>query len=41
VRKSPTTAELVALSDNLGLVELFAEFVAFAMEGETIKPLIC
>jgi hypothetical protein len=27
--KSPTEAELVALTDNLGLVELFEEFVSF------------
>jgi hypothetical protein len=40
VSKSPTEAELVALSDNLALVELFSEFVAFVMDSEEIKPLV-
>jgi hypothetical protein len=29
--KSPTEAELIALTDNLGFVELFQEFVEFLM----------
>jgi hypothetical protein len=40
VSKSPTEAELVALSDNVGFAELFAEFVGFAMNSEQMKPLI-
>jgi hypothetical protein len=40
VSKSPTEAELVALSDNLALVELFSEFVAFVTDSEEIKPLV-
>jgi hypothetical protein len=40
VSKSPTEAELVALSDNIGFAELFAEFVAFVMNSEQMKPLI-
>jgi hypothetical protein len=40
VSKSPTEAELVALSDNIGLAELFAEFVAFVTNSEQMKPLI-
>jgi hypothetical protein len=40
VSKSPTEAELVALSDNVGFIELFAEFVAFVMNSEQMKPLI-
>jgi hypothetical protein len=40
VSKSPTEAELVALSDNIGLAELFAEFVAFVTNSKQMKPLI-
>jgi hypothetical protein len=40
VSKSPTEAELVALSDNIGFAELFAEFVAFVTNSEQMKPLI-
>jgi hypothetical protein len=40
VSKSPTEAELVALSDNVGFVELFAEFVAFVTNSGQMKPLI-
>jgi hypothetical protein len=40
VSKSPTEAELVGLSDNVGLAELFAEFVAFVTNSEQMKPLI-
>jgi hypothetical protein len=40
VSKSPTEAELVALLDNIGFTELFAEFVAFVTNSEQMKPLI-
>jgi hypothetical protein len=40
VSKSPMEAELVALSDNIGFAELFAEFVAFVTNSEQMKPLI-
>jgi hypothetical protein len=40
VSKSPTEAELVALSDNIGFAELFVEFVAFVTNSEQMKPLI-
>jgi hypothetical protein len=40
VSKSPTEAELVALSDDVGFIELFAEFVAFVTNSEQMKPLI-
>ncbi len=40
VSKSPTEAELVALSDNLGFVELFHEFVSFLVNDKIKKPLI-
>ena len=35
--KSPTEAELIALTDNLGLVELFQEFVEF-VSRKKIEP---
>ncbi len=35
-----SSAELVALSDNLGLVGLFAEFLSFVTNRKEIKPLI-
>jgi hypothetical protein len=38
--KSPTEAELIALTDNLGLVELFQEFVVFVMKKTTKTPMI-
>lgn len=39
--KSPTEAELVGLTDNLGLVELFQEFWCFINNNKNIaKPLI-
>jgi hypothetical protein len=40
VSKSPTEAELVALSDNIGFVELFAELVEFMLNMKGRKPLI-
>jgi hypothetical protein len=40
VSNSPTEAELVVLSDNAGFIELFAEFVAFIMNSEQMRPLI-
>jgi hypothetical protein len=38
--KSPTEAELIALTDNLGLVELFQEFVYFVTKKTTKTPVI-
>ena len=40
VTKSPTDSELVAWSDNVYFVELFAEFLAFVMNAEYKPPLI-
>jgi len=40
VTKSPTDSELVALSDNISFVELFAEFIAFITNAEIETPLI-
>jgi hypothetical protein len=40
VSKSLTEAELVALSDNLGLVELLVDFLAFITDLKEIKPLV-
>jgi hypothetical protein len=40
ISKSPTEAELVALSDTLGFVELFAEFLGFVTDSEPLKPKI-
>ncbi len=40
VRKSPTEAELVALLDNLGIVELFQEFISFVTNSRVEIPLI-
>ncbi len=36
--KSPTEAELILLTDNLGLVELFQEFVEFVMRKKIEMP---
>ena len=33
IAKSPTEAELVRLTDNIGLVELFHEFISFYLES--------
>jgi hypothetical protein len=38
--KSPTEAELIALTDNLGLVELFREFLEFVTQGPVPPPTI-
>ncbi len=38
--KSPTEAELIGLSDNLGLVELFKEFVEFLVGREIEIPIV-
>ncbi len=38
--KSPTEAELIGLSDNLGRVELFQEFLEFLMMQEIKMPVI-
>ena len=38
--KSPTEAELVALTDNLGLVELFHEFVCFLLGRHAPVPIV-
>jgi len=40
VTKSPTESELVALTDYIGLVELFAEFVAFVTNSPISVPVI-
>jgi hypothetical protein len=36
--KSPTEAELIALTDNLGLIELFQEFVEFITKKKIGLP---
>jgi hypothetical protein len=38
--KSPTEAELIALTDNLGLVELFKEFLEFIMQSNVSTPVV-
>jgi hypothetical protein len=38
--KSPTEAELIALMDNLGLVELFQEFVEFITRKKVSTPVV-
>jgi hypothetical protein len=38
--KSPTEAELIALTDNVGLVELFKEFVEFLMMQNIETPIV-
>jgi hypothetical protein len=40
VSKSPMEAELVALSDNVGFIELFAELVAFVINEPMVTPVI-
>ncbi len=40
VTKSPTESELVALSDNIGLVELFHEFITFLVSDKVSTPVI-
>jgi hypothetical protein len=38
--KSPTEAELIGLMDNLGMIELFQEFVEFVMGKKVEAPLV-
>jgi len=40
IAKSPTEAELVGFTDNLGLVELFHEFVSFLLGREAPTPIV-
>jgi hypothetical protein len=40
VTKSPTESKLVALSDNVGLFELFHEFVSFLVSETLPTPII-
>jgi len=40
VTNSPTDSELVALTDNIGFMELFTEFVGFIINTETQIPII-
>jgi hypothetical protein len=40
VAKSPTDAELIALSDNIDLLSLFKEFLEFICNGVVEKPII-
>jgi len=40
VSKSPMEAELVALSDNLGFIELIQEFITFVTNATVEVPLI-
>jgi hypothetical protein len=40
VTKSPTKSELVALIDNIGLVELFEEFITFLIKDKISTPVI-
>jgi hypothetical protein len=38
--KSPTEAELIALTDDFGSVELFHEFVEFTMKEKLEIPVV-
>ncbi len=40
ISKSPTEAELIALSDNVGLVELFREFLSFVLNHNVGIPIV-
>jgi hypothetical protein len=40
VAKSPTDAEVIALSDNIDLIRLFREFLEFVRNEEVAKPVI-
>jgi hypothetical protein len=40
VTKSPTGSELVALMDNIGIVELFDEFITFLVNDKIPTPVI-
>jgi hypothetical protein len=38
--KSPTEAELIALTDNLGMIELFREFLEFVTQKVVPAPVV-
>jgi hypothetical protein len=40
VSKSPTKADLVALSDYIGFIELFEEMIAFMLNMKCREPLV-
>jgi hypothetical protein len=40
VTKSPTESELVALTDNIGMIELFDEFITFLVNDKIPTPVI-
>jgi hypothetical protein len=40
ITKSPTETKLVGLTDNISLIELFEEFVAFVTETKYMLPII-
>ncbi len=40
ITRSPTESELVALTDNISLIELFHEFLEFVTAGAINKPII-
>jgi hypothetical protein len=40
IAKSPTDAEVVALSDNIDLVSLFHEFTEFICDKTLVAPII-
>ena len=40
ITKSPTESELIALTDNLSLAELFHEFLEFVTAGSLNKPVV-
>jgi hypothetical protein len=40
VAKSPTESELVALTENIGLVELFEEFITLLIKDKITTPIM-
>ena len=40
VTKSPTDSELVGLTDHIGFVEMFGEFLAFITNSKFVPPVI-
>jgi hypothetical protein len=40
MNKSPMEAELIALTDNLGMIELFREFLEFVMQKVVPTPVV-
>ena len=40
MRKGPIKVELIALTDNLGLIELFQEFVEFISRQKIKAPMV-